>query len=721
MSDKPAQKYQDRLKGIKKKIEKASVYWKANSKRYHKFQKFVFETSLDSTDVDTLNSMGKPVIEFNITNAPISRLCGEFSKQEPSIYVSAENGSKVDPATIEVVEGHIRHILVESKKHNTQYNTHRAQLSGGFSNFKVTTDYANEMSFDQVINFSRVYDDTLTGYDPMAREVDKSDAEWCFELFPMTKDDFKREYPGISTDDVSFQRAEGTFGWSYVTDQQEDIVVVCDYYQKKKKRVKIVKLADNRVMTADDYQKFLSEWSAQAIIAQPPAIVGDPRNTEIVSICRYRLMETEVLEYKQTSFKYLPLIYVDGDSVIIKDTDSGSMTQFTKPYIYHAEGIQRLTNFSGQVIANDFENMVMHKFKVAEESLPDQEEFRKGYTSYQVPNTLVYKHLYNDDPNIQLPPPMEIARIGLPPEVTATFNNSMQMLQNILGAYDASLGINDNQLSGVAIVEAATQSNAAAMPYIVNYMQALNQVANIIVDLIPKYYKTPRSIPVVDKEGKRSFQLINQPGGVSFNYDENSLQVKVEAGVNFAIAKNKALSQIIALMQASPIFAQFINTEGLTTLLDNMEFRGVDIVKAKAEAFMQKLQQQQAQASQQPSPEQMQAQMMQKQMQLEEQKIAQKQEEVTANTSIKTEQLLIDKEKVDNERLAILQKAGESQDKLLASVSKAEAEELRARADMGLKARDMAHSHAQFVVKHQFEKDKHKHNIEQSKKDITNG
>ena len=696
MSRKPAQEHQDQLKSIKKRIESASIYFKPNYERYHKFQKFVFQTALDSQDIDTLTSMGKPIIEFNICNAPISRLCGEFSKQEPSIYVTAENGAEVDPEVIRVVEGHIRHILFESKKHNIQYNVYRDQLSGGFSDFKVWTDYANEMSFDQVINFGRTYDPTLTGFDPMAREVDKSDAEYCFEIFPMPKEDFKREYPDIDVEQLQYQKsAIGGFNWSYTTQNQEDVIVVCDFYQKKKKRIKIVNLADNRVLSMDDYNKFLESWTEQGIVAQPPAIVGEPRWTESCYICRYRVMETEVIEYKETSFKYLPLVFVDGDSVIIREGDSGSMQQFTKPYIYHAEGIQKLTNFSGQVIANDFENMVMHKFKVAEESLPDQKEFRDAYTTYQVPNTLVYKHLYNDDPNIQLPAPQEIARVPLPSEVVSTFNTSMQMLQNILGAYDASLGINDKQLSGVAIVEAATQSNAAAMPYIVNYMQSLNQVANIILDLIPKYYVTPRTIPIVDKEGKRSSQKINQPGGISFNYDENVLQVKVEAGVNFAIAKNKALQQIIALMQASPQFSEFMSADGLEILLDNIEFRNVDVLKAKVDEWLHKKQQQPSpeaqQAQAQAAQAQAQMQMAQQQIQIEQQKVAQKGEEIQANTMLKTEQLLVDKEKVDNERMAILQKAGESREKLEASVIRSHAEEERARADMHMQAHDQAH------------------------------
>lgn len=701
-----AQKIKDKLQPIKKKIEKGAMFFKENNARYHEFQKFVFETAVSPADESTLDAFGKPIVEFNITNAPISRLCGEFSKQEPSIYVSADNGTQVDPQLIEVIEGHVRHILYDSKKRNTQYNVYRDQLSGGFSDFKVWTDYAHEMSFDQVIKFGRTWEPTLTGFDPMAREVDKSDAEYCFELFPMTKEDFKRNYPDVEVSNIGFVKGGGGFNWSY-NNNSDEVIIVADFYEKKKKRKKIVQLADKRVLTMDDYNKFLEEWNNQGFIEQPPAMVGEPRWTEMIYICRYRLMESEILEYKETSFKYLPIVFVDGDSVIIREAESGSFKQFTKPYVFHAKGIQRLTNFAGQVIANDFENMVMHKFKVAAESLPTQEEYLEAYENVQKASTLVYQAFYKDNPNQPVPPPQEIARVPLPQEVLTTFNSSMQMLQNILGSYDASLGINDNQLSGVAIVEAATQSNSAAMPYIVNYMQALNQVAQIIVDLIPKYYVTPRTIPIIGKDGKADFVKVNQPGGVSFNYDENSLNVKVEAGVNFAIAKNRALQQIIALMQASPLFAQFINSEGLDVLLDNMEFRGVDIVKAKADAFMQKVQEAQQKAQNQPNPEQMQAQMMQQQMQLEQQKLQQKAQENQVDAALKAKQIVVDKQKVDNERLEILQKSGESQAHLVVGIAKAAAEEKRAQVDMEMAQSAQAHRHAKDVIDlhHKIEKE----------------
>lgn len=718
-----AEGHKSQLKRIKKNIEKSEIYFKPNNERYHEFQKFVFETALNDNDIATLNNFGKPILEFNIAHAPVSRLCGEFSKQEPSIMVMAETGEQVHPEVIEVVESHIRHIFDDAKKHNTQYSVYKDQLSGGFSSFKVWTEYANSMSFDQVIRFGRVYEPTMTGYDPMAREVDKKDAEYTYELYPMTKDEFKRKYPEVDLTGMSFIRMEGAFSWSY-SQNNEDIVVLAHYYEKKKRKVKIYKLADGSVKTQKDYDQFMEQWNAQGFIEQPPMVTNE-RWTEIESICRYELIETEVLEHKETEFEDQPNVFVDGDSVIIKSQGKGTMQQFTRPYVYDVKGIQRLTNFSGQVIANDFESMVMHKFMVAKESIPEEKEYIDALTDTQRASTLVYNAFMDNNPDQPIPPPTPVPRIGLPPEVIATFTSSMQMVQNILGTYDSQLGINDNQLSGVAIVEAATQSNATAMPYIVNYMQSLTQVANIILKLIPKYYVTPRTIPVLNKDGTRDYKKINQPGGISFNYDENALSVRVEAGPNFAIQKSKALQQVQLMSQSNERFGQFMQAVGLDFILENMEFKGADVLKERAKQWMAMEQKKEEEAAKQPNPEVIKAQLAQQQMalegqkmQVEQSKVLQQAQEADAKDQIAKAQLLIDMEKLNNERIQLMITAGESKDKLMATIAKAHAEEERARADLHIKMRDMAHGHARDVSSHLLDKDRHEHEKEVANHDM---
>jgi hypothetical protein len=106
-------------------------------------------------------------------------------------------------------------------------------------------------------------------------------------------------------------------------------------------------------------------------------------------------------------------------------------------------------------------------------------------------------------------------------------------------------------------------------------------------------------------DGKRSYQIINHPTdptSLDLSYNPDSLQIKVEAGVSSGVQKQVALDQIIRMMQSSEIFAQFINTQGLEIILDNLDIRGIESMKAQAVKFMKQQQEAQAKAAEQGDP-----------------------------------------------------------------------------------------------------------------------
>jgi hypothetical protein len=695
----PSQKHQDKLANIKKNIEESYEYFTPNYKRWAQFMRFVFLSSLSDNDIAVLEELKKPQLEFNVLEAYISRLRGEFSKQEPSIEVRSDYGEPVDELTIETVEGIIRGIIDDANKNGCEYKIYTDLLAGGFSAFKVWTAYNHDKSFDQVIKIDRVYDPTMCGFDPMARDPHKGDGQYCFELYPISKDEFLQKYPDIDLSQISFTRNVSNFNWSYKGGKKE-VLLLGNYYEKKKKRTKIVKLSTNHVMTMDQYKDLIDEWTAKGILEQPPIIV-DERFSEFEVICRYKIIENKVLEYVETDFKYLPIVFVDGNSALIRKGTSGELQQHTRPYVYNAMGTQKLKNFAGQTMANELENMVQHKFIVAKESIPNG--YEGAYTNVQVPSVIIYNAFKDNDPSIPLPAPREVSRTPIPQEVTQTFSMMDQMTQVILGSYDASLGINNNQLSGVAIVEAATQSNSAAMPYVVGFMQGLNQVAQIIIDLIPKYYKTPRTIPVVTREGKKGYVNINTSDGINLDYADNALGVRVEAGVNFAIQKSRALNNITALMQASPAFANFINTMGLPILVDNLEIRGGDQLKVMAEQYQENMQQQQqAQAQQQQKAEQLQDAQTQTSLLNAKVRSAEVKNDIITdriNARLKAGQLALDQEKVLNDRIKLGVSVSNQNKQDIMQQKEIESKHLAKAVDLAINAADMDHRHKLDVLK----------------------
>ena len=419
-----AQKHQDQLKRIKDDISQSAEYFQKNVDRYKEFIRFVYKTSLTDEDIANLEILQKPTIEFNVLEAYINRLIGDFQENEPDISVSAADGVPVEMLdeaflkTLSLVESHTREVLDSSKNDGLRTKLMRDMLAGGFSVAKIYTDYVNETSFEQNIFIKRVFDPTLTGFDPMARDSHKGDGRYCFEIIPRTKEEFIDEFGEDACKGSTFTKSiDGKFNWSY-KNKKKDIVLVVDFYEKTFKKEKIVKLSNGATVLKKHYQDLVDHVNSQGIMAQAPIILEE-RMTKIQKIVRYRLCENKILDYSVTDYNHLPLVFFDGNGIVMYDSVSGSSQFMTRPYVYHAKGIQKLKNFAGQTVANEIENMKMTQWKAPLEGMP--EKYMEGYLNPQKAQTIVYYAYSPDEQDKALPPPMEVQRTPTPEIVLQTF------------------------------------------------------------------------------------------------------------------------------------------------------------------------------------------------------------------------------------------------------------------------------------------------------------
>ena len=599
---------------VKNNIEKGFLYFKNNNKLYNEFIRFVFKSSISPTDRSVNNELDKPNMEFNILEAFISRLCGEFSKMDPGFTVRAKEGVKLaNPDLIELVNAHLKAAFSGGDKNSLSYHLYRDILSGGFSVAKIFTDYADEMAFDQAIYIEHVFDPTLTVFDPLARKSHKGDGRFAAELFPKSVDEAEDMYGADIVKDMKFTRDTNIagFNWSY-RNQQEDIILFAEYFCKKIRKTKIFKLANGHSVTEKQYEAFMDKWEKAGIIEQAPIILKQ-RMSDIETIDMYTITGTKIVDHKETNFSMLPLVFFDGNSVIVRDSMDAQAEQVIRPYVYHARDTQRMKNFAGQSLCNEIENLVQHKWTAPIEGIPANKDYQEAYTSPQKANVVLYNQFMDGNPDQPLNPPREIMRAPIPPELTSTFSLADNTVQVILGSYDAALGANDNDISGIAIMQGAMHSNAAAMPYTMGFIDGWARCGEIYLNLLPKYYVTQRSIPVVKPNGKRDFYEINKKGGqgIKFDYDVSALEVSIKPGINYEVQKQIAMKTIEHLMAVSESFKEFMNQNGLEVLLDNIDIRGIDKLKAMVDEWMQQQKQAAAQAQEksakQPTPEQIQA------------------------------------------------------------------------------------------------------------------
>lgn len=652
MSDKKAAKT---LAKIKEQVRRTREYWLDNVDIYRKYRMILFKTSLSDDAKAALDAVNKPALEFNILEAMYSKMCADYAKQEPSIEVRAADGIPQDmmgdnfEKQLEVVGGYIREILLSSENDNLQLSLFGQATSGGFSIAKVEVDYIDSLSFDHQIKVVRVFDPTLCGFDPMARLSSKADGEFCFEVFPMRKDEFDKKFGKEYSAGMQYARSFEGFSWSYKNIQEEKVIIVVEFFQKRRKKMQIAKLTNGHVINNKHYPDLVREWDRKGYIQQVPGVVS-VRMTEVEVIDRYMLCENKILEYGETDFAHLPLVFFDGNSELLQDSDNDPTYQMVRPFHYHAKDTQLLKNFAGQTIASDMQNQVQHKFMIPVEGIPTNPQHQNAYRNVQVADVLPYNAFDDKDPTKAIPPPREIQRTALPPIVQETFMGTDNTMQMVVGSYDTVLGTNANQLSGKAIQAGGMQSAGSAMPYYLNQVRGLNQLAIILLDLIPKYLVTPRTIPVRKSDGKRYYQKINDKNdqnSISMGYSPSAMNITVSAGVSCAMAKEAALDSLTKLMAQSPGFANFIDSKGLEILVDNLDIRGADHLKKLAAQYIEEM-------SQQP-PKPSEAEILaEAEKEIEGQKTQAMMQKNQADNAVATAKVAVDKQNADTKFLELM-------------------------------------------------------------------
>lgn len=637
----------DNLIRITKNIERSMSTNHDNILRYNHAREFVLKSTLTTKMRNSLSALDKPVLEMNYCNAYLNRLRGEFVENEPSCSCSIAEGIKVDEnleIARELVEGHLRYIMAEARRNGVFEEIFFEIISGGFSASKVSAIYDNGKTFNQKIVWEKSYDPTMTGFDVLSRSPSKKESSYSFELHPYSKQQFEELFD-IKVEDIDFSRSSNEkFSWFYKI-QDEEIVVVADYYEKKKVKTKIVELSDGAIIEKKDYQKLVEEISLTSLEA-PPIIVNE-RTMETDKIMRYQLIGSTILEEEEVkNVDILPHIFFSGNPAVLSN-GSGKSYIMERPFLMDCEGVQKMTNNIMITLADEVQTYSQQKIMIAEESIsPNYEDH---ITMPQKFSTLVYRAFYNNDPNKPNPMPQQLARPCFSPEILALFSSMPSLFQNILGAYDAQMGISGNtQISGVAITQGAIHSSATAKPYIANFMLSLNQVANVILHMIPKIFINEFTLPIIDRENKQQQIPVNGEGQPSLKFDPNNLKVIVEAGVGSAAAKTQSMQQLIQLSQASPIFSQFLNTKCLPELVGNLEIKDRDLITLKAEKFTQELEEQAKQAQQQ--QQQMASQQIdpmavkQMEIQAQMQKVQTQAQIDAANLELKKEELRIKEE-----------------------------------------------------------------------------
>lgn len=662
MANLPSKTVQDDLPRIKECISRGNK-WLADIKRdYDANTSFAFHTTMLESDKSDLEKYERPTLTFNVIESFVNRLLGEFGRIVPAPDVTPAQPTIIAEQLAKIVE----QLLQEGFEHSDYKNVFRRVFKcmlSGMGVLKMYTEYESPMSFRQRILFKDVIDPTTVAFDPSAKMPSKSDARWCFEKMDMTLEDFKEKFPGADASKIKSSEQ----GWCRTDESGQESVCVYDFFEKvavRKKILLISYLENEVVIEADRYNEIYEKFYKPRGLLEPEIL--DKRKQITYKVVHYRLFRDQILDKNETEFKRLPYFFFDGNSYW-KDGK-----QYIRSYFDNVKDTQRAKNICGNIFLDEILNVQKNKiiFPLSGLKIQNQDVINAWKDVNLQQGFLLYKDWDTADKR-QIAPPSALQRAPIAPEYLQFFQMCDSLIQSILGSYQEQVAMNEGNMSGKALIEMGTASNAASKPYILNFIQPLRDMTMGIMETLPNVVTHPRTVEIDDGKGGYVAVAINNPNDPmsELKYSEMDLMLDIHIGNDFEMQKQRDIQALVNLAQAIPAVQNVFNSpKALKSLVfDNLEMRG----SQEASAVLEEQSEAAKKQPQQPSPD-VQIAMMTAQTQMMQQQnsandIAYKQEKLKQDGQLEFMKLQMQseegKQKLAIERGKLIIKLQEVEDK----------------------------------------------------------
>jgi len=359
------------------------------------------------------------------------------------------------------------------------------------------------------------------------------------------------------------------------------------------------------------------------------------------------------------AFKYLPIIFVDGDSNFINGQ------QYTRSFIHEAKDAQKFVNYVGSEVAAEIKNRRREQWIGTPDNILGNEQM---WRNPELQNGIL---IAKPDPKTgAMPnkmPPWELSQ-----SLLQQYQRGCQDMREILG-FSENEALAGHDMSGKARRERKLEGSMSAYVYFDNLNQAIEQGGRVVLDLLPVIAGEQERHMVVSKaDGRTDSVTLNKIVGESENGEpirDNTLEggdfdVEIDTGPSFAVQKDIALEFFQQTLQANPqtfpliadLWAKNLDVQYMPQIAERFKTMVPPEILAKEEG--------KPMPPKQPSPQEMMAQQQmaqqQQMMAMNEQKMKIEEQQLME----RAEELRIRKEKHMLEQAEMILKAQEMQSKM---------------------------------------------------------
>ena len=552
----------------------------------------------------------RPCLVMDQTGQYVANVAGQIEKQPPAIHAIPVGGG-ADKKAAEQLDGRFRHIEHASRaaQHYARALTSAARTGVGY--LTVRPAYVDRALGWQEPRISSEPDPMKVIFDPWSVETDGSDATFGFILTSMSLATFDKQFKGKEA--IDFGDTEG----NRKDNNRKSVLIAEQFYQDTKTRNMIVYFDQNGQEQSGEEDEY--HEACQAAGMQLQFVRNYKDKYECV---KWRRMSgSDVLEesdYMADSIGIVPVYgyigFADGRLKYCGIPRRARVAQ--QAYNYHVS--EQLAYIGTQPKAPW---LASKRATAGVEKLWDR-------ASAESRAWLPYNDL-DDLGAISMPSRINSSSSLVNHEAGAA--QALRDIQASIGMYQANLGAQSNETSGVAIESRKQQGEASTAHFPAHMAASLGHLGNIVMQMDARLTDTQREQPIIGVDGsvgkvdmnpsqETSFERV-PGGGVSVNPNVGKYSIRVVVGASYSTQRSQTNAAFGEIMRGNPEMAQTIAPFWAQTL----DFPGSDkfaqALAAMAPEPVKAILQPEGQEDQQ-DPAKMAAQMQQMQQVLEQTKQA---------------------------------------------------------------------------------------------------
>lgn len=507
----------------------------------------------------------RPCLTINEVDAFCRQVENQQRQQRPRIKVHAVDDIS-DPKIAKVVSGMMRHFEVNSNADYAYDTAFSFAVTSGWGYFRMRTDYTREDSFDQDIYIDQVDNPFSVYFDPNSNLPDGSDAEKCLITDLMRKDTFRKQYPGAQADGFT-QLASGDTMSDWISEHD---IRLAEYFYIDRVRAKLVMLNNKSILWEDQIPD-------KQVLQQAGVSIAGTRESWRSKVRWCKQTGFEVLEEKEISGKYIPVIPVYGNSYIINGRKVRfGLTRFAKDP-------QRMVNFWQTAMTESLALAPKAKWLLPTGA---DENYENEWAQANISAKPILHFNEHDGSGRQLTPPQRVAPEPPPAGFIQAGMMASQNLSRVLGIYDPGVSQSKLHKSDKTINAEDQQTDQSNFQYYDNLTRSIQHCGRIALGWIPYVFDTQRVMRIIGEDGRPDMVTINEK-----KQGQNDIGAAIDQVLN-----NVTIGEYDVVMDTGPgydskrqeavaVFGQMLGTplgEKIAMVADDLIVRNMDVPGADA-------------------------------------------------------------------------------------------------------------------------------------------